>query len=91
MAQITYLLYHVICLQITDEVSQLDELTEYIQQQLIAKQLDKRVNVIHLSDHGMNSVSPPNFIDLRKFMADGTYTTYGSTPVLQIVPKDASK
>lgn len=69
-------------------VAKLDDLTKYIQQKLVDNKLEKRVNVIHLSDHGMNSVSPPNFIDLTKFIANGTYTMYGTSPVLQIVPID---
>lgn len=68
-------------------ISKLDNLTKYIQQKLIDFKLDKRVNVIHLSDHGMNSVTPPNFIDLTKYLTNGTYEMYGSSPVLQIVPK----
>lgn len=69
----------------------LDKLSAYIQQKLIDLNLDKRVNVVHLSDHGMSSVSPPNFIDLRPFIENGTYSTYGTSPVLQIVPKDPCK
>lgn len=67
-------------------VGRIDNLTKYIQEQLIAKNLDKRVNVIYVSDHGMESVSPPNFIDLTTFLTNGTYTMYGSSPVLQVVP-----
>lgn len=67
----------------------LDQLCGYIQQKFIELGLDKRVNIVHLSDHGMASVSPPNFIDLRKFLTNGTYTTYGTSPILQIVPKSA--
>lgn len=68
-------------------ISKLDNLTKYIQQKLMDYKLDKRVNVIHLSDHGMNSVSPPNFIDLTKYLTNETYAMYGSSPVLQVVPK----
>lgn len=74
--------------KITKTVAKLDDLTKYIQEQLIAHNLDKRINVIHLSDHGMNSVSPPNFIDLRKFTTKKAFKWYGSSPILQIVPKD---
>lgn len=68
----------------------MDNLTQYIQQKLIDLQLAERVNVVHLSDHGMNSVSPPNFIDLTKFIGNDTCDFYGSTPVLQVVPRDKS-
>lgn len=53
--------------------------------------LSKRVNVIYLSDHGLDSVSPPNFIDLRKFVANNSCDFYGGTPVMQVVPRDKSK
>lgn len=72
--------------QITNMVAKLDNLTKYIQEQLMAHNLDQRINVIHLSDHGMSSVVPPNFIDLRQFTAAGAFKWYGSSPILQIVP-----
>lgn len=78
-------------LQITEMVAKLDNLTQYIQQQLIAHNLDQRINVIHLSDHGMSSVVPPNFIDLRKFTTAGAFKWYGSSPILQIVPTNQSE
>lgn len=65
----------------------LDKLTEYIQIKLKENNLDKRVNVIHLSDHGMESVTENNFIDLSKILKNGTYTIYGTSPVIQIIPK----
>lgn len=68
-------------------IAKLDNLTKYIQQRLIDFKLDKRVNVIHLSDHGMNSVMPTNFIDLTKYLTKGTFEMYGTSPVLQVVPK----
>lgn len=74
--------------QITDMIAKLDNLTKYIQQRLIDYKLEKRVNVIHVSDHGMNSVSSPSFIDLTKYLNNGTYEMYGTSPVLQIVPKN---
>lgn len=77
--------------QITNLVAKLDNLTGYIQEKLIENGLDKRVNVIHLSDHGMSSVSPPNFINLQNFVADDSCRMFGSSPVVQIVPNDASE
>lgn len=66
----------------------LDDAAGYIQKKLIDTGLDKRVNVIHLSDHGMNSVTPPNFINLKGMVSDEYCTIYGTSPVLQIIPKD---
>lgn len=72
-------------------MSKLDDLTKYIQEKLIEKKLDERVNVIHLSDHGMISVSEPYFINLTDFVRSETVTYYGSSPVLQAVPNDNSE
>lgn len=69
-------------------VAELDNLTRYIEDKLVENQLDKRVNVIIVSDHGMNSVAPPNFIDLTKFVANGSCKMYGTSPILQIIPND---
>lgn len=80
-----------VSLQTTGLVSKLDDLTKYIQEKLVKNNLDGRVNVIHVSDHGMSSVSSPNFINLTDFVRIETVTFYGSSPVLQAVPNDNSK
>lgn len=78
-------------MQITNIVAKLDNLTRYIQEKLITTGLDKRVNVIHLSDHGMIGVAPPNFIYLDKILANDNCKMFGTSPVLQIVPNDTGK
>lgn len=72
-------------------VARVDNITRYIQDKLIANNLKNRVNVIHLSDHGMIGVTPPKFIDLTKFIHKKYFKMYGSSPVIQIVPKKTSK
>lgn len=72
---------------ISKTIQKLDNLSKYIKEKLKQLNLSSRVNVIHLSDHGMDSVSPPNFIDLTKFVENGTTDFYGTSPVIQIVPK----
>ncbi|XP_055677185.1 ectonucleotide pyrophosphatase/phosphodiesterase family member 5-like isoform X1 [Lutzomyia longipalpis] len=71
---------------ISDLIVKLDNLTASIQQKLKALNLADRVNVIHLSDHGMEGVASAKFIDLRKFVTNGTCDFYGTSPVLQVVP-----
>uniref|UniRef100_A0A6B2E7P6 Putative ectonucleotide pyrophosphatase/phosphodiesterase n=1 Tax=Phlebotomus kandelakii TaxID=1109342 RepID=A0A6B2E7P6_9DIPT len=73
---------------IRDLIIKLDNLTKSIQQKLKEKNLTDRVNVIHLSDHGMEGVSSAKFIDLRQAVTNGSCDFYGTSPVLQIVPKD---
>lgn len=72
-------------------VQKADNLTRYIQEKLVQNNLEDRVNVIHLSDHGMQSVHVANIIDLNDFLVNGTYKLYGKTPTLQLVPTDASE
>ncbi|XP_058819698.1 bis(5'-adenosyl)-triphosphatase enpp4-like [Topomyia yanbarensis] len=76
----------------SDRVAQLivklNDLTRYIYDKIREFGLQERVNVLHLSDHGMDSVMPKNFINLTSLTPpDVKYDVYGSTPVLQIVPK----
>lgn len=72
-------------------VERVDNVTRYIQEQLIANNLQHRVNVIYLSDHGMIGVTPPNFINLTEFVVKDSCKMYGSSPVLQIVPTNPSE
>lgn len=69
----------------------LDKITLYIQQKLVAMGLSRRVNVVHVSDHGMMNVYLENSIRIDKILANDDCNIYGLTPVLQIVPKDKSE
>lgn len=71
-------------------IAKVDNITGYIQKKLIENHLEDRVNVIHLSDHGMNNVAVDNFISLHD-LSNGTFDTYGSSPVIQIVPVNSSE
>lgn len=76
----------------SDRVAQLlvklNDLTRYIYERTKEFNLQERVNVLHLSDHGMDIVMPKNFINLTSFVgSDMQYDAYGHSPVLQIVPK----
>lgn len=69
-------------------VVKLNDLTRYIHEKIREFGLVDRVNVLHLSDHGMDSLMPKNFINLTGFVpGDMKFDVYGSTPVLQVVPK----
>lgn len=69
-------------------VVKLNDLTRYIYDRIREFNLQDRVNVVHLSDHGMASLMPKNFINLTSFVPeDVKYDVHGTTPVLQIVPK----
>lgn len=72
--------------QVTQFIEKMDNAAGYIQKRLVDLNLDKRVNVIHLSDHGMNTVTPPHFINLTAMVDPNQAKIYGSSPVVQIVP-----
>lgn len=76
---------------ITNFVKKLSEATEYMHQKIVASNLLDRVNVVHLSDHGMDSLLLKNVIDLNKIISNDTINYFGSTPILQIVPKNGKK
>lgn len=63
-----------------------DQVAAYIKNGLIEKALSDRVNVIYLSDHGMESLLSANFINLTELSDSSIYSIYGNSPVLQIVP-----
>lgn len=44
------------------------------------------MNVFFVSDHGMESVTRKNIIDLREFVSDNMHDTYGKSPVYHIYP-----
>ncbi|XP_055622888.1 bis(5'-adenosyl)-triphosphatase enpp4-like [Toxorhynchites rutilus septentrionalis] len=76
----------------SDRVAQLivklNDLTRYIHDKIREIGLQERVNVLHMSDHGMDSLMAKNFINLTGFVPpDMKYDVYGTTPVLQLVPK----
>lgn len=64
-----------------------DQIARYITEQLTSHGLIDRVNIVYLSDHGMDTVQSPNFIDLTALMTPDTFDIYSNTPVMQIVPR----
>lgn len=76
--------------QITDLVGKIDKMTEYLHKKIHENNLQNRTNVIHLSDHGMDSVQLTNIIDLTKIIKHKV-SYYGNTPVMQIVPNVESE
>lgn len=75
---------------ITDLVDKLNNVTRHIHQKIYDNNLENRANVIHMSDHGMDSLELRNVIDLTKIV-DKKVQFYGSTPVLQIVPDNLAE
>ncbi|KAJ8940355.1 hypothetical protein NQ314_010737 [Rhamnusium bicolor] len=67
-------------------LEKLDNVTLYLEEQLEKHKLTDKVNVIHLSDHGMVSVTPPYFINITQYMKNNTYDWAGASPCIQIIP-----
>lgn len=76
---------------ITDLVAKLDTVTEYFHKKIQDHNLGERVSVIHLSDHGMDSLELQNCIDLNAIIGNDTVKYYGTTPILQIVPNNLAE
>lgn len=49
------------------------------------------MNVIFLSDHGMDSVTPTQFIDIRSYLPDVNFEMYSGSPLIQIIPRNAGE
>lgn len=69
-------------------VKKLDEFVASLEMSLIIEGIDDITDIIILSDHGMLTVIPQNFIDLYGFIDPKKCKTYGSSPVLQVICSD---
>lgn len=68
-------------------ISQLDYFVGELERQIRRNGLANRVNIIILSDHGMTTVSIRDIIDLRKILREGTWESFGTSPVIQVIPQ----
>lgn len=67
-------------------ITQVDIFVGRLQQQLAVSGLAHRVNLIIISDHGMETVYlDRNVIDLTKVLREGTYKMVGTSPMLQVI------
>lgn len=75
------------------EVEKADNRTSYLINKLIEIGVFDRTNLILLSDHGMKEVTQDNIIYLMDLLdaEDLLEAYYGSTPVLQLYPKEGKE
>ncbi|CAB0039489.1 unnamed protein product, partial [Trichogramma brassicae] len=74
-----------------DEVLlKLDEITYYLHEKLRENNMTD-VNVIHLSDHGMATVTIDRIVNLTNYIDPKDYTTSGLSPVIHIYPRPGMK
>lgn len=65
-------------------IKEIDDLVGYLNRALVSRGLQGSTDVIILSDHGMMTVTPRNFINLDQWMDTKKCTIYGSSPVVQV-------
>ncbi|KAF5296168.1 hypothetical protein FQA39_LY12622 [Lamprigera yunnana] len=74
--------------QVHDMIQKLDNISMYLHEQLVYKNLVHKVNVIHLSDHGMTTVTPLNFINLTKYADTVKFKMACTSPNMHIIPDE---
>lgn len=72
--------------QVTEQIKIIDNITKYLLDKLSENKISN-YNLIMLSDHGMSSIDYSNIIDLNEILSNDTYNVYGTSPTLQIFPK----
>ncbi|XP_071440349.1 bis(5'-adenosyl)-triphosphatase enpp4-like isoform X2 [Hetaerina americana] len=72
--------------QAKEQVRKVDETLAYICDKIVAKNLSKVINMIVLSDHGMQTVTPSRIIDLTTTVNTSLYTMPNSSPAVHIHP-----
>ncbi|XP_045463301.1 bis(5'-adenosyl)-triphosphatase enpp4-like isoform X2 [Harmonia axyridis] len=71
-----------------DILVKMDNLTQYLEDQLKRYGLKDKVHVIHTSDHGMVPVAASNILNITKYLEPGTYQTTFNNPLMDIIPKE---
>nr|CAD7394864.1 unnamed protein product [Timema cristinae] len=66
--------------QVLKQLAKLDRLTDYLHHRLVDNNLSDVVNVFHLSDHGMDTVTLDRIVNLTDYVDRSTYITSGSSP-----------
>lgn len=67
-------------------VKKVDDAVGYLNWALQAAGLHKKTDVIILSDHGMVTVKPRNFVNLNRWMDKKHCKVYGKSPVCFFLP-----
>lgn len=74
-----------------EEVSKADSRTAYLVDKLKELTIFDQVNLIVLSDHGMEAVTTDNIIYLNALVEDLWDIKHGGTPLLQFIPKQGKE
>lgn len=72
-------------------LQELDNTTRYLDELLQSYGLKDRVNVVHLSDHGMVNVKHENILNITGDLEPGSFQTAETSPFLHIIPAEGIK
>ncbi|XP_011169076.1 ectonucleotide pyrophosphatase/phosphodiesterase family member 5 [Solenopsis invicta] len=72
--------------EFNDILRKLDNITKYMHDKIDHYGLTEDLNMIHLSDHGMASVTMERIINLTNYINASDYTFVGTSPGLHIFP-----
>lgn len=74
------------------EIATADKRTAYLMEQLRAIGIFDKINLIMLSDHGMDAVTRSRVINISSVIdSDLVETQHGGSPILQLTPKKGSE
>lgn len=71
---------------VKNKLKELDDILNYLCDSIDEKKLSDFVNVILVSDHGMQTVRPSRIIDFTSIVNTSLYMTPSTSPVLHIYP-----
>lgn len=72
--------------QVLSLLGQLDDLTQYLHNKLKEHGFANKVNIIHVSDHGMSTVKPPKFLNITQYLQPNSYIIADTSPCLHFIP-----
>ncbi|XP_067009278.2 ectonucleotide pyrophosphatase/phosphodiesterase family member 5 [Anabrus simplex] len=77
--------------QVTEQIRRVDNITRYIYDSLKENNLSDTVNVLLVSDHGMETVTKDKIIDLSSLLTEYNVTQVGTSPVLHLFPSNGTE
>ncbi|KAE9526192.1 hypothetical protein AGLY_013823 [Aphis glycines] len=77
--------------EIQDKIVKIDVTLRYMLNQIKYENLENKINLIILSDHGMETVTYDNMIHLDKYITNTSYKSVGSGPNVFIHPNELNK
>ena len=70
------------------EIARSDSILGYLLNSINTSELKDRINIIVVSDHGMEEVSNNKIINIRKYIDENEFDIYDNGPIIQLYSKD---